>query len=70
MLFNDSIAEVFPCGCDPAKCSYKKQWIDCGKPYLIRSDVALGKVYLEGVSEWLKANYCIQKSYVRSHSEI
>ena len=68
MLINPDIAEVFPCGCDPAKCSYKRIWVEAGKPHQIPFNVAIGKEYHPQYTEFLKAKYCVQKSYVLSHS--
>ena len=43
MIINENLAPVFPCGCDPTKCSYKRIWVEAGKPHLIPFNVAIGK---------------------------
>ncbi len=69
MLFNSDLAEVFPCGCDPVKCSYKRVWVEAGKPNLIPFNVAIGEEYRTQFTKFLKAKYCIQKGYIKSHSQ-
>ena len=43
LIINENLAPVFPCGCDPTKCSYKRIWVEAGKPHLIPFNVAIGK---------------------------
>ncbi len=69
MLLNSDLAEVFPCGFDPFKCSYKRVWLEVGKPNLIPFKIAIGKEHHPQFTKFLKSKYCIQKGYIKSHSQ-